>query len=82
MTTKCSRLKLKPSDGKYYNQDVLDAEEIFKLIELVLSTNAEPFKLWLTRVGKQEVDNVFDPSKVIDKMIDYYLKKRIYIRID
>ncbi|MBQ9072758.1 MAG: Bro-N domain-containing protein [Bacilli bacterium] len=69
------QLKLKASDGKYRNTDVLDTEGIFRLIESVPSKNAEPFKLWLAKLGRQEVDNVFDPSKGIDKMIDYYLKK-------
>lgn len=75
LTTKCSQLKLKSEDGKYYNQDVLDTEGIFRLIESVPSPNAEPFKVWLAKLGRQEVDNAFDPSKGIDKMIDYYLKK-------
>ena len=69
------QLKLKSSDGKYYNTDVLDTEGIFRLIESVPSKNAEPFKLWLAKLGRQEVDNIFDPSKGIDKMIDYYLRK-------
>jgi len=75
LTTKCSQLKLKSKDGKYYNQDVLDTEGIFRLIESIPSPNAEPFKLWLAKLGRQEVDNTFDPSKGIDKMIDYYLQK-------
>ncbi len=69
------QLKLKSSDGKYYKQDVLDTEGIFRLIESVPSPNAEPFKLWLAKLGRREIDNVFDPSKGIDKMIDYYLRK-------
>ena len=73
--TNCVQLKLKSSDGKYYKTDVLDTEGIFRLIESVPSKHAEPFKLWLAKLGRQEVDNVFDPSKGIDKMIDYYLRK-------
>ena len=73
--TKCNQLKLKAIDGKYRSTDVLDTEGIFRLIESVPSKNAEPFKLWLAKLGREEVDNVFDPSKGIDKMIDYYLKK-------
>jgi len=73
--TKCNQLKLKASDGKYRNTDVLDTEGIFRLIESVPSKNAEPFKLWLANLGREEVDNIFDPSKGINKMIDYYLKK-------
>lgn len=76
LTTKCSQLKMKSSkDGKNYLTDVLDTEGIFRLIESVPSPKAEPFKLWLAKLARQEVDNVFDPSKGIDKMLDYYLKK-------
>ena len=74
--TNCVQLKMKSKkDGKNYLTDVLDTEGIFRLIESVPSPNAEPLKLWLAKLGRQEVDNVFDPSKGIDKMIDYYLKK-------
>jgi len=73
--TNCVQLKMKSSDGKFYNTDVLDTEGIFRLIESVPSKKAEPFKLWLAKLGKQEIDNVFDPSLGIDKMINYYLSK-------
>lgn len=70
------QLKLKSSkDGKMYLTDTLDTEGIFRLIESVPSPKAEPFKLWLAKLGRQKVDEVFDPSKGIDQMIDFYLKK-------
>ncbi len=73
---KIVQLKIKSSkDGKSYLTDTLDTEGIFRLIESVPSPKAEPFKLWLAKLGRQEIDNAFDPSKGIDKMIDYYLKK-------
>ena len=65
LTTKCSQLKMKAKDGKFYNTDVLDTEGIFRLIESVPSKKAEPLKLWLAKLGRQEIDNVFDPSKGI-----------------
>ena len=55
--------------------DTLDTEGIFRLIESVPSPKAEPFKVWLARLGRKKVDEVFDPSKGIDEMIDFYLKK-------
>ena len=74
--TKCVQLKLKSSkDGKRYLTDTLNTEGVFRLIESVPSPKAEPFKLWLAKLGREEIDNVFDPSKGIDKMIDYYLAK-------
>ena len=73
---KIVQLKLKSQkDGKRYLTDTLNTEGVFRLIESVSSPKAEPFKLWLAKLGREEIDNVFDPSKGIDKMIDYYLTK-------
>ena len=66
---------MKAPDGKMRLTDTLDTEGIFRLIESVPSPSAESFKLWLAKLGRREIDNVFDPSKGIDKMIDYYLRK-------
>ena len=75
LSSKLGQLKMKAQDGKLRETDVLDTEGIFRLIESIPSPNAEPFKVWLAKLGRQEVDNVLDPSKGIDKMIDYYLNK-------
>ncbi|MBQ4634430.1 MAG: phage antirepressor protein [Bacilli bacterium] len=73
---KIVQLKLKSrKDGKRYLTDTLNTEGVFRLIESVPSSRAEPFKLWLAKLGREEIDNVFDPSKGITKMIDYYLAK-------
>ena len=73
--TNCDTFKLTAKDGKKRNTDMLDTKGILRLIESVPSPKAEPFKMWLAKLGSEEVDNVFDPSKGIDKMIDYYLRK-------
>lgn len=67
MTTNCSQLKMRAQDGKMRETDVLDTEGIFRLIESVPSPKAEPFKVWLAKLGRQKVDEVFDPSKGIDQ---------------
>lgn len=72
---KIVQLKLKAKDGKFRDTDTLDTEGIFRLIESIPSKKAEPFKLWLAKLGRKKVDEVFDPSKEIDEMIDIYLKK-------
>ena len=69
------RLKMKAKDGKFRDTDVLDTEGIFRLIESVPSAKAEPFKMWLASLGKERIDEVFDPEKAIDRAIDYYRKK-------
>ena len=75
LSTKCRQLKMRARDGKMRETDTLDTEGMFRLIESVPSPKAEPFKLWLAKLGRQKVDEVFDPSKGIDEMIDFYLKK-------
>ena len=75
LTTNCSQLKLKSSDGKYYKQDVLDTENIFRLIESVPSPKAEPFKVWLASLGKERIDEVFDPEVAINRAVNYYRNK-------
>jgi len=73
LTTICSQLKLQSKDGKYYKQDVLDTKGIFRLIESVPSPKAEPFKMWLASLGKERIDEVFDPEKAIHRAVEYYL---------
>ena len=61
--TNCRKLKMKSSkDGKMYKTDTLDTEGIFRLIESVPSSKAEPFKMWLASLGKERIDEVFDPE--------------------
>ena len=76
ISTKCRQLKMhSKKDGKNYLTDTLDTKGILRLIESVPSPKAEPFKLWLANLGSERVDEVFDPSIGIDKMIDFYLNK-------
>ena len=67
------QLKMKSQkDGKSYLTDTLDTKGILRLIELVPSSKAEPFKLWLAYLGKERIDEVFDPEIAIKRAIDYY----------
>ena len=73
--TICHQLKLKAQDGKYRLTDVCDIEGMFRIIESVPSKNAEPIKQWLARLGKERVDEVFDPSLTMQRAIDTYRTK-------
>ena len=66
---KIVRLKLKSNDGKYRLTDSLDTEGIFRLIESVPSKKAEPFKLWLASLGKERIDEVFDPEIAVNRAV-------------
>lgn len=73
--TICSQLKLKAEDGKYRMTDVTDIERMFRIIESIPSKNAEPIKQWLARLGKERIDEVFDPSITAQRAIDTYRAK-------
>lgn len=60
--TNCNQLKLKSSDGKYYNTDVVDIEGVFRIIQSIPSKKAEPLKEWLAKLGSERIDETFDPS--------------------
>ena len=75
LSEKIGQLKLKASDGKYRMTDVCDIEGMFRIIESVPSKNAEPIKLWLARLGKERIDEVFDPSLTVQRAVDTYRAK-------
>ena len=72
---KIVQLKMTALDGKSRQTDTLDTEGIFRLIESVPSPKAEPFKMWLASLGKERIDEVFDPEIAIRRAINYYRKR-------
>lgn len=69
------QLKMLANDGKMRETDALDTKGILRLIESIPSKNAEPFKLWLAQMGKERIDEVFDPELAVNRAIDYYRSK-------
>ena len=72
---KIVQLKLKAKDGKMRETDTLDTEGIFRLIESIPSSKAEPFKMWLASLGKERIDEVFDPEIAVNRAVEYYRKR-------
>ena len=75
LTTNCSQLKLKATDGKHRLTDVADTEQILRIIQSVPSPKEEPFKLWLARVGRERIEETIDPELTIERALETYLKK-------
>jgi hypothetical protein len=75
LTTNCSQLKMLSSDGKYYKTDVADTEQLFRLIQSIPSPKAEPFKLWLAKVGRERIDEIEDPEIGIERLMETYVRK-------
>ena len=75
LVSNTNQLKLKGQDGKMRETDILDTKGIFRLIESVPSPKAEPLKLWLANLGKERIDEVFDPEIAGNRIINYYRSK-------
>jgi len=72
---KIVQLKMMSPDGKMRETDAADIETTFRIIQSIPSPNAEPFKLWLARVGYERVEETTDPELAIKRALQTYLKK-------
>ncbi len=75
LSDKIGQLKMQASDGKFYLTDVADTENMLRLIQSIPSPNAEPFKLWLARVGYERLEETADPELAINRALKTYLRK-------
>ena len=70
--TKCNGLKMIAPDGKMRLTDAADTETMLRLVQSIPSPNAEPFKLWLARVGYERIEEINDPEKALNRSRDYW----------
>lgn len=75
LSTICRQLKIEATDGKKYATDCASTEGLLRIIQSIPSPKAEPFKLWLAKVGSERLDEIADPEKGIDRLMETYLKK-------
>ena len=75
LSTNCVQLKLPSSDGKLYATDCANTESLFRIIQSVPSRKAEPFKLWLAKVGYQRVQEIENPELAQKRMKSIYKAK-------
>ena len=73
--TNCHALKMVAPDGKMRLTDVADTEQLLRLIQSIPSPKAEPFKLWLAKVGRERIDELEDPEIAINRALETYLRK-------
>lgn len=73
--TKCDKLKLLSTDGKFYKTDVATVETILRLIQSIPSPKAEPIKTWLAKVGYERMQEMVDPEKALNRSREYWQKQ-------
>jgi BRO family, N-terminal domain len=74
LSEKIGQLKMASSDGKFYQTDIADTEQLLRLIQSIPSPKVEPFKLWLAQVAAERLDEMQDPELSIDRALEQYLK--------
>ena len=75
LSQKLGQLKMEATDGKMRHTDVADTETLLRLIQSIPSPKAEPFKIWLAKVGYERIEETEDPEKAFDRAMSTYLKK-------
>lgn len=75
LVSNTNQLKMKAHDGKLRDTDVMNTEQILRLVQSIPSKKAEPFKLWLAQVGKERINEAYDPEITINRALDTYRKK-------
>ena len=75
VSEKIGQLKMKATDGKMRTTDVADTEILLRLIQSIPSPKAEPFKIWLAKIGYERIEETEDPEKAFDRAMETYLKK-------
>ena len=75
LTTNCSQLKMRAADGKMRKTDAANTEQLLRIIQSIPSKKAEPFKLWLAKVGAERINETIDPEIAMQRAIATYQKK-------
>ena len=75
LSTICRQLKLEAYDGKMRVTDCADAEGLLRIIQSIPSPKAEPFKIWLARVGYERLEEIENPELSMERMQALYEKK-------
>lgn len=69
--TNCNALKMRAADGKMRLTDVADTEQLLRIIQSVPSPKAEPFKMWLAKVGAEQTEgSLFDLLGYTEEEVD------------
>ena len=70
-----TQLKMQAADGKFYNTDVANTEQVLRLVQTIPSPKAEPFRIWLAKVGNERIDEIADPELAINRALETYARK-------
>jgi len=73
--TNCPHVEMLTETGKMRKTLAGNTQDTFRLIQSIPSKNAEPFKRWLAKVGKERIDEIENPELAQERMKEIYSAK-------
>ena len=70
--TNCPQVQMVSESGRKRNTLAGDVETVFRIIQSIPSSKAEPIKRWIAKVASERVDEMQDPERAMDRGIEYY----------
>ncbi len=74
LSTICRQLKLVATDGKMRETDLANTQNLLRIIQSIPSPKAEPFKIWLAKVGYERMQEISDPEMSLDRARESWQK--------
>ncbi len=73
--TNCPQVDIPTSSGKLRNTLAGNTKDIFRIIQSIPSRKAESFKLWLSQVGYERIQEIENPELAQERMKEIYEQK-------
>ena len=73
--TVCTLVDMKAKDGKKRKVSAANTKGVLRIIQSIPSKKAEPFKMWLAKVGSERIDETVDPEIAINRALETYRRK-------
>lgn len=73
--TICTLVEMMAADGKRRKVQAADAQGLLRIIQSIPSPKAEPFKLWLAKVGSERLEEIENPELATQRARELYKAK-------
>lgn len=73
--TICPLVEMTAADGKNRKVQAANAQGLFRIIQSIPSPKAEPFKLWLAKVGAERLEEIENPELATQRTRELYKLK-------
>jgi DNA-damage-inducible protein D len=61
------QLKLQAADHRFRLTDTMNRQALLRLLQSVPSPKAEPFRVWLAKVGEERLEEIEHPEKALER---------------